>query len=53
MGVAVFLARGRPGPAALTTAFVVLVGLGLAVELHRPQAARPQLIGWEQDERQR
>lgn len=51
--VAVFLARGRFMPAGLAAAVVVLVGIGLAVELRRPQAARPQLVGWEQDERQR
>ncbi|MQY13083.1 hypothetical protein SRB5_32230 [Streptomyces sp. RB5] len=50
--VAVFLARGRPLPAALTAAFVALVAVGLAFEMRGPIATQPRLLGWEQDERQ-
>jgi len=37
----------------VTAALVALVGFGLAVELRRPRADRPEQIGWTQDERQR
>jgi drug/metabolite transporter (DMT)-like permease len=51
--VVVFLVRGQVVPAVVAAVLAVLVGLGLAAELRRPDAARPRLFGWEQDERQR
>ncbi len=51
--VVVFLVRGELLVAAVAAVLVALVGAGLAVELRGPRAARPQLLGWEQDERQR
>jgi hypothetical protein len=50
--VVVFLIRGEVLPAAITAVLVTAVGLGLAWELRRPQAGRPQQLGWRQDERQ-
>jgi len=51
--VVVFLARGRPLPAVLAAVLVVSIGVGLAIEVRRPVATQPRLLGWEQDERQR
>jgi hypothetical protein len=51
--VAVFAARGQLVPAVVTAALVVATALGLLVEVRGPRAARPRLLGWEQDERHR
>jgi hypothetical protein len=51
--VLAFVLRGQIAPALVTAVLVTAVGIGLAVELRRPRASEPELLGWVQDERQR
>lgn len=48
-----FALRGQIAPAVVTAVLVAAVGIGLAFELRRPRANKPEQLGWVQDERQR
>jgi ABC-type Fe3+ transport system permease subunit len=53
MYVVVFLIRGQILPAIVAAVMAVVVGLALEAEVRNPESARPRLLGWTQDERQR
>lgn len=49
--VAIFASRGQSIEALAALIITIAIGIGLAVEMSRPQAQDQRLLGWEHDER--